>query len=123
MDAENDEQAEQCRDKEPDPKEHDRLGHDATLVTLLDSRSGSTSPPCDLESVLSGRAPDGAAVVLPVRPSPFRSSNSPLCLATLTPSETLVQIGLCLIQSHRRALSKCQKCQLPRLPRTRQSHA
>src|SRR5262249_39205346 len=62
MDVENDEQAEQCRDKESDPKEHDRLGHDATLVTLLDSRSGSTSPPCDLESVLSCRAPDGAAV-------------------------------------------------------------
>ena len=84
MDVENDEQAEQCRNKESDSEEHDRLGHRATLVTLLEPRSGSTSSQSDLEPVLSGRATDGAAVVLPVRPSPF---NSPLCLATLTPSD------------------------------------
>jgi len=32
MDVENDEQAEQSRNKESDVEEHDRIGHDTTLL-------------------------------------------------------------------------------------------
>jgi hypothetical protein len=48
---------------------------------------------------------------LPVRSLPLRSRNSATRLAALTQAATLLQIGLRLLQSHRRALSKSQKCQ------------
>ena len=58
------------------------------FVTLLfEPRSGSTAPPSDLETVLSGRR-YGRRCPLSflVLPSPFRSGNNATCLATLTPS-------------------------------------
>jgi hypothetical protein len=87
------------------------------FVTLLEPRSGSTSLPTDLESVPSGRATEGAL--------PARSSVQAILRRAWRHSRqaaTLILTGMCEIQSHRRALSKCQKCQFQqRQPRRRRS--
>ena len=87
MDADNNKQPEQRRNKESNPEIHDRFGHDATLCDTSEPRSGSTAPSSVLETVLSGRR-YGRRLPLSflVLPLPFRSGDNATCLPTLTPS-------------------------------------